>query len=175
MNNDDNNNSIKISVGAKIVHPRYGAATVEDMKEEEVDGKTKLYYVLNVPTNDLTVSVPANGPNLNFRPIHEKSELMEIIARADFGSIKATKSKNWTEAYNKNLEKVKSGNLEEVVSVLKYLSDKERRSHALSITEKRMMSSARQIVASEVMLAFDMSKAEAESALKEWVSKKPSP
>ena len=152
-------------IGAKIVHPRYGGATINDIEEKDVDGQSKLYYVLGVLGNGLTVSVPANNSKLKFRPVHTKSELKEIIAKADFSSIKSTKSKNWTEIYNKNLDKIKSGNLEEVASVFKYLIDKEK-AQPLSTTEKRMMSSAKQIISSEIMLSFDIEdKLDAETEL----------
>jgi len=166
----ENNESTEYHIGAKIVHPKYGGATINDIEEKDVDGQSKLYYVLGVLGNGLTVSVPANSNKLNFRPVHAKSELEEIIAKADFSSIKSTKSKNWTEIYNKNLERLKSGDLKEVASVFKYLVDKETL-QTLSTTEKRMMSSAKQIIASEIMLSFDIeNKLDAETKLMQLIS-----
>lgn len=152
------------SKGDKIVHPMYGAGVIDNIEEKLVDGKSKPYYVLKIPVNDLKVSVSVNNANsLNMRPIHEKTKLMDIIAKAEFKPL--APSENWNVRYKENVIKVKSGKIEEVASVLKYLSSKER-NRSLSTIEKKMMGSAKQIILSEIILSYGVKKSDAEVMLK---------
>lgn len=152
------------SKGDKVVHPMYGAGIIDNIEEKLIDGQTKPYYVLKIPVNDLKVSVGVNNPqSLKMRQIHEKTKLMDIINNAKVRPINPVE--NWNTIYKENLGKIKSGKIEEVASVLKYLSNKER-SRSLSTMEKKMMCSAKQIVLSEIILSCGVQKPEAESILK---------
>ena len=149
--------------GDKIVHPMYGAGVIDDIEEKSIDGQTKPYYILKIPINDLQVSVSVNKANsLPMRQVLEKTKLMDIIAKAEF---KPNPSKNWTTTYNENLLKIKSGDVEKVAGVLKYLSHKER-GKTLSAAEKKLMNSAKQIVLSEIILSCGIKKSDAELMLK---------
>lgn len=152
------------SKGDKVVHPMYGAGVIDDIEEKFIDDQTKPYYVLKIPVNDLTVSIGANSPQASkMRQVHEKNKLMSIISNAQIRPINPVET--WTEVYKDNLDKVKSGKIEEVASVLKYLSHKER-GRSLSTMEKKMMCSARQIVLSEIILSCGVQKSEAETMLR---------
>lgn len=149
--------------GDKIVHPMYGAGVIDNIEEKSVDGQTKPYYIIKIPINDLQVSVSVNKANsLNMRQVLEKTKLMDIIAKAEF---KPNASKNWTTTYNENLLNVKSGDIEKVAGVLKYLSHKER-GKTLSTAEKKLMNSAKQIVLSEIILSCGIKRSDAELMLK---------
>ncbi len=149
--------------GDKIVHPMYGAGVIDNIEEKSVDGQTKPYYIIKIPINDLQVSVSVNKANsLHMRQVLEKTKLMDIIAKAEF---KPNASKNWTTTYNENLLNVKSGDIEKVAGVLKYLSHKER-GKTLSTAEKKLMNSAKQIVLSEIILSCGIKRSDAELMLK---------
>ncbi len=149
--------------GDKIVHPMYGAGVIDNIEEKSVDGQMKPYYIIKIPINDLQVSVSVNKANsLHMRQVLEKTKLMDIIAKAEF---KPNTSKNWTTTYNENLLNVKSGDIEKVAGVLKYLSHKER-GKTLSTAEKKLMNSAKQIVLSEIILSCGIKRSDAELMLK---------
>ncbi len=149
--------------GDKIVHPMYGAGVIDNIEEKSVDGQTKPYYIIKIPINDLQVSVSVNKANsLHMRQVLEKTKLMDIIAKAEF---KPNASKNWTTTYNENLLNVKSGDIEKVAGVLKYLAHKER-GKTLSTAEKKLMNSAKQIVLSEIILSCGIKRSDAELMLK---------
>ena len=69
----------------------------------------------------------------------------------------------------KNLEKLKSGNIEEVADVCYYLSKKEL-GKILAIDEKKMLGQAQKFIVRSFMLAFNLQANEAESMLKNWMS-----
>jgi Transcriptional regulators, similar to M. xanthus CarD len=156
------------SKGDKVVHPMYGAGIVDDIEEKFVDGKSKPYYILKIPVNNLKVSISVNNAqNLPMRQVHKKDKLMNIIAKAEFKPMNPTE--NWSIRYKENLTKVKSGKIEEVASVFKYLSSKES-IKTLSSTEKKMMNSAKQIILSEIILSCGVQKSIAENILKKSIN-----
>jgi CarD family transcriptional regulator len=71
---------------------------------------------------------------------------------------------NWNQRYKENMEKIKSGKLEEVALVFRKLHERERE-RGLSTAEKKMMTTAKQIILSELILSKDVERADAEDIL----------
>jgi CarD family transcriptional regulator len=64
-------------------------------------------------------------------------------------------SQNWNRRYRANQEKLKTGDIFEVAEVVRNLSIRDREK-GLSTGEKKMLSNARQILISELVLAKNM-------------------
>ena len=47
------------SVGDKVVHPMHGAGTIEEIKEIEIVGKKRQYYVLKFAIGNMVTNVQA--------------------------------------------------------------------------------------------------------------------
>jgi CarD family transcriptional regulator len=153
--------------GDKIVHPAYGAGTVESIEEKIVDGEKKPYYILEIAINNLQVSISASkASELHVRRVLSENELRDKISSAKIGN--PLQGDNWTVSYKKNLEKVKSGDASEVASVIKYLINKEKK-RSLSATEKKTLHSASQIILSEIILSCGVQRLEAENILKKLI------
>jgi CarD family transcriptional regulator len=71
---------------------------------------------------------------------------------------------NWNKRYRDNMIKIKSGNIFEVADVVKTLMLREKEK-GLSTGEKKMLSSAKQILVSEIVLANDMEQTEVETMI----------
>ena len=56
---------------------------------------------------------------------------------------------NWTERYNGNKEKLKTGDLHEIADIYKGLSIRNNKKN-LSTTEKKMLTNAKQVLLSEL-------------------------
>ena len=56
---------------------------------------------------------------------------------------------NWTERYNGNKEKLKTGDLHEIAEIYKGLSIRNNKKN-LSTTEKKMLTNAKQVLLSEL-------------------------
>lgn len=69
----------------------------------------------------------------------------------------------------RNLEKLKSGNIEEVADVCYYLLKKES-GRVLAIDEKRMLSQAKKFLSRSFALAFNVKSDEAEGMLRDWMN-----
>jgi len=149
--------------GDKIVYPMYGAGIIEELEEKQTDGATEVYYILNIPITNLKIKVSASKAQiLGIREVYAKDKVMEILNGTDFPE-EAT-SQNWNQRYKENLEKIKSGKLTEAITVFKSLLGREKL-RALSSAEKKMLTTARQIIVSEIMISQNTGKDEAETIL----------
>ena len=76
--------------------------------------------------------------------------------------MKQEMSNNWNKRYRDNLEKMKTGDIYQVADVVRNLSFKQKEKGALSTGEKKMLTNAKQILVSELVLAEHSSKEEVE-------------
>ena len=63
-------------------------------------------------------------------------------------------SSNWNKRYRQNMEKIKSGDIYEVAEVVRNLMLRDREK-GLSTAERKMLTNARQILISEIVLSKD--------------------
>ena len=73
-------------------------------------------------------------------------------------------SQNWNKRYRDNMEKMKSGSIYEVAGVVRNLSFKQKEK-GLSTGEKKMLSNAKQILVSELVLAEHATQDEVEELI----------
>ncbi|MCL2604207.1 MAG: CarD family transcriptional regulator [Defluviitaleaceae bacterium] len=151
------------AIGDKIVYPPYGAGVIDDLEEKEVDGQMLTYYVLHIPVGNLKIMISAaKAESLGVRFIYPKDEMLGVIHGVLHEPI--VMSDNWNQRYKDNMEHIKSGNLAEVALVYRNLMLRERE-RGLSTAEKKMMTTAKQIILSELILSQEVDKPEAEEIL----------
>ena len=149
--------------GDKIVYPIYGAGIIEELEEHEIDGGTQTFYVLRIPVGNLKIMIAAgNAETLGIRHIYDKDEIIRLIRSVI--NIPVDMPDNWNQRYKSNMEKIKSGRLNEVALVYRNLLLRERE-RGLSSAEKKMMTTAKQITISELILSHDIEKSGAEDIL----------
>ena len=149
--------------GDKIVYPMYGAGVIEELEQQEIDGDPQTFYVLRIPVGNLKIMIAAgNAENLGIRYIYEKEEIVRLIKSVTH--VPVDMPDNWNQRYKSNMEKIKSGQLDEVALVYRNLLLRERE-RGLSSAEKKMMTTAKQIIISELILTHDMEKSSAEDFL----------
>lgn len=141
------------NIGEKIVYPMHGAGIIEAIEEKEILGKLQKYYILKIATTHMDIMVPvATADEIGVRPIIDKNDLGSIIEQIKHYN--ETDELNWNKRYRLNLQKLKTGSIIEVGQVIKSLLIRES-FKALSTCEKKMLNNARQIMASEIVLATD--------------------
>lgn len=141
-------------IGDYIAHPLHGAGVIESIVTKKINGTQRDYYVLKLPVGDMVVMVPVIGcEDIGVRAIISRSEAESVFDA--FGSLEICSTQNWNKRYRENMDKIKSGNLLDVASVVKGLMrrDSER---GLSTGERKMLHSAKQILISELVIAADM-------------------
>jgi len=150
-------------IGEKIVHPLYGAGIIESIDEKEVEGQLQAYYVLQIPVGNLKIMISAaKAESQGIRGIHPADGIVPIIESIKDDPVDMPD--NWNQRYKDNMELIKSGELSQVSLVFRNLLLRERE-RGLSTAEKKLMTTAKQIILSELMLSKDMDRPEAEILL----------
>lgn len=142
------------AVGDKIVYPMHGAGVIEGIEEKKILGETRSYYILKVPCGDMKVMIPVESTEeVGVRNIMSESELCVVIECLMDESTEMPD--NWNKRYRENMEKLKTGSAMEVAEVVRNLGRMEREKK-LSTGEKKMLSNAKQILVSEIILIRDI-------------------
>lgn len=151
------------NIGDKIVHPMHGAGVVDGIVEEKVNGTTRQYYVLNLPVGGMVIKVPtATSQDIGMRGIIDDKRADEVLASIATAEVDMTS--NWNKRYRENVLRIKSGDLDEVVKVVKGLMLRELQ-HGLSTGERKMLHNAKQILISELVLAKNCSYEDVENKI----------
>lgn len=138
--------------GDKISYPMHGAGIIESIEEKSFLDEKRRYYVLRFSDGDIQVNVPVESA--------EKSGLRKIISCDEYNRViesfrdadDVDESSNWNRRNRENLEKMKSGDVFEIASVIKSLLRREIKK-SLSSSEKKMLGTSMQILVSELALA----------------------
>ncbi len=137
-------------IGDRVVYPMHGAGIIEGIEEREILGASQNYYILRLPTKDMKVMLPTeNIERLGVRGIvteHIVTEVFEILKDKQ-----SELSSNWNRRYRDNLELVKTGDIHDVARVVRDLQILDRQK-GLSTGERKMLSSTKQILVSELAL-----------------------
>lgn len=151
------------NVGDRIAHPLHGGCVIEAIAEERIGGVCRQYYVLKTPKNGVTVKIPVEkSQSIGIRPIIS-SQIAEKVLQS-FEEIETREAVSWNKRYRDNMEKLKSGNLYEVAGVIKRLLCRES-VKGLSTGERKMLTSAKQILISEIVLSKNVSYEEIEKEI----------
>jgi len=154
-------------IGDKVVYPMHGAGTIEDIEKKKILGESREYYVLNIPSVDMKIMIPVdNCEKIGVRDVISKEEV-DVVIRVLGGETTPMES-NWNRRYRENMEKLKTGDILQVAEVVRNLMRNDRRKR-LSTGEKKMLTNARQILVSEIILAGDMDAESAEGLIEETV------
>jgi len=149
--------------GDRIVYPLYGAGTIEALEKKDIDGESQLYYALNIPVGNLTIKVSAEkAKNLSVRPVLCKTKILDELH--GIIGVHVDMPDNWNIRYKENMDRIKTGELSQVAIVFRSLLFRERE-RGLSTAEKKMMTNAKQIILSELILSLDIERPEAEEIL----------
>lgn len=156
------------NIGDKIVYPMHGAGVIVAIEEKEILGRKRKYYIMKMPIGDMKVMVPVdNVKEIGIREIIDDEEIEQV-----FEVLKGSKTKmpqNWNRRYRLNMDKIKSGDIYEIASVVRNLMirDAEKR---LSTGERKMLNSAKQMLVSELVLAKGIDRDQTEMLIDEAIN-----
>ncbi len=138
-------------IGDSVVYPMHGAGIIEDIEIKEVLGKEQSYYVVRMPIGDMKVMVPMNNAaGVGMRDVIDKAEAEKVLTA--FRTVETDVIQNWSKRFRENMVKIKSGDIFEVAAVVKSLMLRDREK-GLSTGERKMLSNAKQILISEIVVA----------------------
>lgn len=155
------------SIGDKILYPPHGAGIIEGIEEKVVLGKKQKYYILKMPSEDMTVMIPTEGcSDIGVRYVIAKEEALKVLEA--FRKEPVVMDDNWNRRQRENIVKIKSGDIYEVLSVVKALMFREK-TKGLSTSERKMLNSSKRIMTSEIVLSGAASMGDVESILNDTV------
>lgn len=155
------------AIGDKIVYPMHGAGIIEAIEERVVLGKKQNYYIMRIPAGDMTVMIPEDTcEEIGVRFIIGKDEAGKVLEA--FRNIPVVEDNNWNKRHRDNMIKIKSGDIYQVMTVVKELMFRDKQK-GLSTSERKMLASAKQIVISELVLTNVADKGDIESIMSDTV------
>lgn len=155
------------SIGDKIVYPMHGAGIIVGIEEKEILGNKRKYYIMKMPMGDMKVMVPIdNIEEIGIREIiniEEVEQVFEVLA-----DNKSNMTQNWNRRYRANMDKIKSGDIYEIASVVRNLVIRDREK-GLSTGERKMLNNAKQMLISEIVLAKEIDEFETEELIEKMI------
>ncbi|MBR0136562.1 MAG: CarD family transcriptional regulator [Clostridia bacterium] len=151
------------SIGDTVCYPLHGVGKIESIEEQRVLDRTAVYYVIRLANTRMTASIPVdNAEAVGLRNIISASECSELktyykTARPEIGD------SNWNQRYRDNMEKLRKGDPHSVIDVILCLT-KRNTMRTLSSGERKMLSNARSILASEIAAATGREQSEVEKS-----------
>ena len=142
-------------IGDKVVYPMHGAGIIVDIEKKEILGKIKDYLIMQMPIGEMKVMIPVdNVEDIGVRSIIESSQIDEVVEILK--GHKTSMPDNWNRRYRLNMDRIKSGDIYEIAEVVRNLMmlDNEK---GLSTGERKMLTSAKQMLLSEICLVKDLS------------------
>ena len=132
---------IPFAVGDKVVYPHHGAATIIKKQKLDVGGEKRDYFILEIATDQLTVSVPADSAvELGVRPVISRNKARQVFSTLRSEPQEA--GSNWSRWYKVLTEKINSGDIFQVAEVIRDL-DYAQKVKGISPALKRMLAKAR--------------------------------
>ena len=142
------------TVGDKVVYPMHGAGLVEKIEDRQILGETRAYYIIRIKGGNMQVMVPVRGAeDIGLRYVVDPKEFDEIYKV--LGSESTPMDENWNRRNRDNMEKLKTGDPEQVAEVIRNLVRVDR-VKKLSTGEKKLLNTARQILCSEMTMVLNV-------------------
>ena len=140
------------NIGDRIVYPMYGAGVIESIEEREILGNVHQYYIVRMPVaGEMTLMLPLDKCNeIGVRDVISKDEASKVLET--FRTVEIESDSNWNKRHRENMAKIKSGDIYQVLGVVKELMYRDKKK-GLSTSERKMLNSAKQIVVSELVLS----------------------
>lgn len=158
---------MEYKIGAKVVHPMHGAGIIEAIEEREIMNVKQNYYILRIPIGNMKVMVPMEtASEIGLRDVIDDREADRVLE--EFRTSPTDMDPNWNKRYRDNMQRTRSGNIYEVVHVVKNLMFRDK-TRGLSTGERKMLSNAKQILVSELVVAKSQSQRDIEAIMNDMI------
>ena len=147
------------NVGDMAVYPAHGVGKIESIEQRQVGGEKKSLYVMKILDSSMVIMIPTTScQNVGLRNIissQDVSKIYDILNERGMAIV----SQPWNQRYREYMEKIKTGSVYEIASVLRDLFllrvDKD-----LSFGERKMMDTAKSLLVKEIALANEFNETE---------------
>ncbi len=140
-------------VGEVAVYPGHGVGRIESIEEKEFSGTKQSFYIIRILDTDMTIMIPIDGAkNAGLRTVIDSAEVCRVYDILKDKNIVHDNSP-WNRRYKEYMERIKSGSIYEVATVLKELYNL-RYWKELSFGEKKMFEMARNLITKELSMSL---------------------
>lgn len=151
-------------IGQNVTHPMHGAGQISGMIEQRSAQGPRMYYILTLQQGGLQLYIPCDGcEKAGLRPTITRQEAESLLQALP--ALSAESNTNWNQRYRENMEHLRSGDPRQVALVIKSLLAREEKKQ-LSTGERKMLTTARQILVTELAVAMDCTVQQAEALLR---------
>ena len=141
-----------IKVGDKVAYPPHGVGVVEGIEERELEGKKVVYYRISLIGKNMSILIPKETvESSGIRPVLSEEEIEELFKF--LSEVPTNISDKWTVRHRLNVDRLKTGNVMELATVVRNLSYRSKEKE-LSYSEKRMFDEAFSKLAEEIALSL---------------------
>lgn len=141
---------MQFAVGDNVVHPLYGAGRVTGLEHKELLDGRKRYYIIEIPTKELTIHVPRRTiDEIGVRPAMSRTRFSSMIDRLQ--AKPSILPDDYKERQEQVSEKLRTGRVMQVAEVVRDLTWHERRLH-LTKRDESLLSQGRRWLAAEMAL-----------------------
>jgi CarD family transcriptional regulator len=157
-------------IGDKVVYPNHGVGIIEQISSRTIGASVEKFYLLKIKSSSLKVMVPFHNVNsVGLRRVVRNGEIQKILDFLTDGE--CLNNADWKYRFKENSERMRTGSLLEVASVLKGLLTLNQ-SKPLSFREKKMLERARYLLVSELAMAKNCEERVIEELLSKALSSK---
>jgi CarD family transcriptional regulator len=151
-------------IGDLAVYPAQGVGVIESIEKKEIMGNKQMFYIMKIMGNGMKIMIPTDSADsVGLREVIHKddiSKIYDILRCKDVTIDKQT----WNKRYREYLEKIKTGSVFEIASVLRDLlvlkTDKN-----LSFGERKIMDTAKNLLIKEISVASKLEETKVEKDL----------
>src|SRR5450759_2911442 len=152
------------NVGDLAVYPAQGVGVIEAIEYREVMGSNQRFYIMQILGNGMKIMIPTDSAaSVGLREIIPAEEIPKVYAILRNKDVNIDRQ-TWNKRYRDYLEKIKTGSVFEIASVLRDLfllkADKN-----LSFGERKMMDTAKNLLVKEISVATNKQEAKVEHDL----------
>ena len=150
-------------VGDRVTHPMHGAGTIKSIIRQKSGGEVRPFFVVTLLCGGMDLFIPCEScDTVGLRPVLSQQAALELLHKLP--EVSCTEGGNWNQRYRVNMERLRSSDPLQTALIIKSLHGRER-SKRLSNGERKMLTTARQVLVSELALSLECSMEEADRQL----------
>lgn len=154
---------LNFHIGDKVVYPNHGVGIIEQISSRTIGATVERFYLLNIKASSLRVMVPCqNAVSVGLRRVVRNGEVQKVLELLSVSE--SNGNGDWKDRFKENSDRMRTGSLLEVASVLKSLIALHQ-VKPLSFREKKMLERARYLLVSELAMARNCEEAKVEELL----------
>jgi CarD family transcriptional regulator len=145
---------MEFSVGDKVMHPQYGPGIVTRMEHRELVRGFEHYFVVKMLMDESTLFIPVRQiEELGVRPVMSQAKLARVLMTLQ--EVPDRLSKDFKVRQARIREKLASARPTKLAEAVRDLTQRRRRK-SLTKVDKRLLTRARELLASEMAAADDV-------------------